>query len=473
MIREAEAALADEDLSRALPLLHDAEALGVEADRCAGNRWLAYMLGGDFAAAWRESDAIRLRGAPDPHRFWNGEAIDGKRLMLRSLHGFGDAVQMFRFLPRLRERVSELIVEVPPRMVEIAPCFAGMGEVITWGEHAPKQAPAWDVQAEVMELPYMLRVDCDDLEPRQGYLRLPSAVRDEVSRVVGPRVRRRVGVVWTAGHWNPSRSIPVELLRGLAGVRGVEFWSLEARHGGPEHANVPFPGWRDAYEAGDGIVRLAAVIERMDLVITVDTLAAHLAGALGVPCWVLLQHRADWRWMAGRETSPWYPSLRLWRQAEPGDWRGLMERVAAARWQKSDAKVAKGPLRCATGCVRLCPTCWARLKEMGLQGKLSRTWDAFDGYLFDIDGTLLNCKDAVHYFAFCDALTEVAGRPLNLDGVVTHGNVDAAILRDAFARGGVDEAVWRPRLDEIRAVHGRAGGAQPRPVADGVAARRA
>lgn len=87
---------------------------------------------------------------------------------------------------------------------------------------------------------------------------------------------------------------------------------------------------------------------------------------------------------------------------------------------------------------------------MRLQGKLSRPWDAYDGYLFDIDGTLLNCKDAVHYFAFCDALTRVAGRPLNLDGVVTHGNVDAAILRDAFARGGVEEAVWRPRLSEIR-----------------------
>lgn len=85
-----------------------------------------------------------------------------------------------------------------------------------------------------------------------------------------------------------------------------------------------------------------------------------------------------------------------------------------------------------------------------MQGRLSRAWDAYDGYLFDIDGTLLECKDAVHYFAFCDALTKVAGRPLNLDGVVTQGNVDSAILRDAFARGGVDEALWRPRLDEIR-----------------------
>ena len=95
------------------------------------------------------------------------------------------------------------------------------------------------------------------------------------------------------------------------------------------------------------------------------------------------------------------------------------------------------------------------MKRMAVQANLSsralsRSWDAFDGYLFDIDGTLLNCTDAVHYFAFCDALSAVAGRPLNLDGVVTHGNTDEGILRDAFARGGVEDALWRPRLAEIR-----------------------
>ncbi len=86
---------------------------------------------------------------------------------------------------------------------------------------------------------------------------------------------------------------------------------------------------------------------------------------------------------------------------------------------------------------------------MPLNSTLSRPWDAFDGYLFDIDGTLLNCRDAVHYFAFCNALTAVAGRPLNLHGVVTHGNTDEGILRDAFALGGVAEAAWRPRMPEI------------------------
>ncbi len=90
------------------------------------------------------------------------------------------------------------------------------------------------------------------------------------------------------------------------------------------------------------------------------------------------------------------------------------------------------------------------MSEMAAGKKLSRGWDEFDGYLFDIDGTLLNCEDAVHYFAFCNALTAVAGRPLNLDGVVTHGNTDEGILRDAFAVAGVEENLWRSRMDEIR-----------------------
>ncbi len=334
----AEAALTEGDLQRALALFDAAEPNVQDADRCAGGRWMAHMLLGDFAAAWRESDAIRQRGRPDPHRFWNGEDLRGKRLMLRSLHGFGDAVQMFRFLPRLQACARELVVEVPPRLVELAPYFTGMGRVITWGADAPAITPPWDVQMEVMELPFALRVTADDLEPRQGYLQLPQKMRSRVQQVMGPARRPRVGVVWCAGHWNPSRSIPFEMFASLLSVNDVEFWSLQGDSEG--HCWIPAgqdDTRRNVYEVGDGILPLAAVIEQLDLVITVDTLAAHLAGAHGVPCWVLLQQQADWRWMAAREDSPWYPSLRLWRQQVQGDWAGLLQRVHAEllRWLAS------------------------------------------------------------------------------------------------------------------------------------------
>lgn len=327
----AETALAQGNPVKALALFNAAEPQVHDADRCAGGRWMAHMLLGDFAAAWHESDAIRRRGRPDPHRFWNAEDLRGKRLMLRSLHGFGDAVQMFRFLPRLQAAARELIVEVPPRLVQLAPFFAGMGRVITWGAEAPAVNPPWDVQMEVMELPFALRITADELAPRQGYLQLPQGMRSHVQQVMGPARQPRVGVVWCAGHWNPSRSIPFAVFASLLSVNNVEFWSLQGD--GEDHCWRSAEGGdarRNVYEAGDGILPLAAVIEQLDLVITVDTLAAHLAGALGVPCWVLLQQQADWRWMLDRDDSPWYPALRLWRQEVQGDWVGLLQRVRAA-----------------------------------------------------------------------------------------------------------------------------------------------
>ena len=327
----AEAALAREDLREAIALFDRAEPGVVDPDRCAGGRWMAHMLAGNFEGAWLESDAVRKRGAPDPHRFWHGENLRGRRLMLRCLHGYGDAVQMFRFLPRLREIVSALTVEVPPRLAELAACFAGMGEVITWGEGAPAEPPPWDVQMEIMELPYALRVRSDELAPAQEYLQLPLDVRKRAAQVLGERRLPRVGLAWCAGHWNPLRSVPFTELKQFLAMDRVEFWSLQ---GDPERRDWLALGGdaaeRDVYACGDGILPLTAAIHGMDLVITVDTLAAHLAGALGVPCWVLLQQRADWRWMAKREDSPWYPSVRLWRQAATGDWGELITRVCAA-----------------------------------------------------------------------------------------------------------------------------------------------
>ncbi|HKO17371.1 MAG TPA: hypothetical protein VJU82_00640, partial [Acidobacteriaceae bacterium] len=147
-LRYAEWLLECRKLAHAVPALNCAELRGASPDRCSAGRWLAAMLRGDFPAAWVESDAIRSRGAPDLNRFWQGEDIRGKRVIVRCLHGFGDAVQFLRFAPMLRALVSKLIVEVPPAMSEIARCFQGVDSVITWGEQAPAVPPQWDVQVE-------------------------------------------------------------------------------------------------------------------------------------------------------------------------------------------------------------------------------------------------------------------------------------------------------------------------------------
>ena len=334
----AEELLEQRRLREAELAFHAAEQMGADADGCSAGRWMAAMLGGNFEAAWRESDLIVRRGGRDPHRFWEGEDLRGKRVIVRCLHGFGDAIQFLRYLPRLAALAAEVIVEVPPRMVSLAPFLVGMGSVITWGEEASAVAPSWDVQVEVMELPYLFRTTLPELPIAVDYLRVPKRDVEEARKVMGEPRGPRVGMVWAAGEWNPERSIPLRCLESLVSGGGAEFWSLQ---GGAarEDANewVRAGQLRDAAVCGEGLRVLAAVMANLDLVISVDTLAVHLAGAMGKPAWVLLQQAADWRWMTKRSDSPWYPRARLFRQGSTGDWNGVvlsaqreLERITAS-----------------------------------------------------------------------------------------------------------------------------------------------
>src|SRR6202023_742080 len=142
-------------LAVAMRAFDRAEAAGADADQCADGRWLVSMLRGNYEWAWRESDAIRRRGAHDPHRYWNGEPLRDKRVIVRCLHGYGDTVQGMGYAPALRELAAAVTWEVPPRMAELARCFAGVDRVVDWT--APPSRAEWDVQVEVTELPYIFR----------------------------------------------------------------------------------------------------------------------------------------------------------------------------------------------------------------------------------------------------------------------------------------------------------------------------
>ena len=330
LLLDAEGCLDARDLPTAIQGFNAAEWLGAEADRCAAGRWMATMLQGDFASAWRESDAIRRRAALDPHRFWMGEDIRGKRVMVRCLHGLGDAVQFLRYAPALGAMAAEVTFEVPPRLVELAGCFDGVDRVITWGDAAPDPAPEWDVQMEAMELPYFFRTEVHDLPLRERYVRLPERLPVGVANDLGQSNGARVGLVWSAGEWNPSRSLPFHALAPLLDSAECEFWNLQGVGTSAERPDAAHGFLQEAPGCRDSILTLAGVISQLDLVITVDTLAAHLAGALGVPAWVMLQYAADWRWMTDTSRSPWYPSLRLFRQPRPGDWNALAAEVQSA-----------------------------------------------------------------------------------------------------------------------------------------------
>lgn len=347
LLLEAESLLDDRRLHEAIQAFHRAEQHGANADRCSAGRWMASILLGRFESAWRESDAIRRREAPDPHRLWNGGSIDGKSVIVRCLHGFGDAIQFLRYIPLLRRRASRVTVEVAPRFLGIAQCIEGVDRVIAWGDGALAPAPHWDLQIEVAELPYFFRTELHSLPISTNYIRLPQSTLRSAVRCFSVSDRIRVGVVWSCGEWNLSRSIPLSALQPLFQDSRMEFWNLQGGAARCEwHSRSRIGNLHEAPEfcADAGLLPLACFMAQLNLVITVDTLAAHLGGALGVPTWVLLRYDADWRWMIGRNDSPWYPSLRLFRQDRNREWASVVARVrqelARTMVSHSDEKVA-------------------------------------------------------------------------------------------------------------------------------------
>ena len=322
LIDAAEQALRARRLDEALDLFHKAEAATADPDRCAAGRWMIHMLRSEFEQAWSQSDEIRRRGSVDPHRLWDGTPLAGKSVMLRCLHGFGDTVQFLRYMPHLRQIADRVILQVPPRFVKLAGWFDGVDEVITWEDGSELSKVDWDVQIEVMELPYLFRTKVSDLPIATTYLKCKAP---QTGSHANWRRSLQVGLLWTAGEWNMARSIPFSLLEPLLEIEGCDFWSLQ-----PGTAAEKEGALLGDDTCGTTLTGLSERISKLDLIITVDSLAAHLAGAMNVPAWVMLQHEADWRWGDGRDDSPWYPSLRLVRQAEAGDWLSVVSLLTEA-----------------------------------------------------------------------------------------------------------------------------------------------
>jgi hypothetical protein len=314
---------------QALSGYQHAERLGYDSDKCAGARWLCRMLLGDFAEAWRESQIIESRGNPDPNRFWNGRPLDGQNVLVRCLHGLGDTLQYVRYLPLLRQRAASLTLEAQPGLKALLVQSGIAGQVITWNE----PEPPWDTQIEIVELPRIFETTIDTIPNRVPYLKAPrAALRTSPNKLP-------VGLLWASGAYNPARCVPLPILSRICGTPGCEFFSFQAGEEGRELASCNAPV-HDLDERDGNALITASKLVNMDLLITVDTMLAHLAGALGIPVWVLLPFEADWRWMLNREDSPWYPTMRLFRQPQPADWDSVIERVRHELTAEAAARAA-------------------------------------------------------------------------------------------------------------------------------------
>lgn len=310
------------DVAKAQALFTLAEQAGFDPDQCGGGRWFCCMLSGDFEQAWKESDWIGQRGAPDPNRLWSGRPLEGKNVIVRCLHGLGDAIQFIRFARPLKERVSSLFVEVPGCLLRLFQTIPQIDEVFTWDDPQSSQ-PDWDEHIEVMELPRYFRVTSDTVPAGVPYLFPPDA-----PRIAGDPSLTKVGLAWSASSWNRSRSLPLRALLPVLSTAGCRFFSLQNCVPDDHMEGVPSKLKPECIISdSDDVQTTASYIKQLDLVIAVDTMVAHLAGALGKPVWLLLDKQADWRWMMERTDSPWYPTMRIFRHAGNG-WSHVAEQVA-------------------------------------------------------------------------------------------------------------------------------------------------
>lgn len=270
---------------------------------------------------------LRYFGCPE----WTGEDISDKTILLSHEQGLGDSIQFIRFVPEVVKRAKHVVVEVPANLRALYACIPD----VTLTNHK-EPLPAYDVHLPLMSLPHVLGVTLANLPTPIPYLQADSD-RIESWRDRLPQGGFRIGIVWQgkAGtSVDNGRSYALQHLAPVARIPGVTLISLQKGYGLDQLDNLPedmkvVTLGPDFDEGGGAFLDTAAVMAHMDLIISSDTSVAHLAGALGHNVWVPLKLSPDWRWMLDREDCPWYPTMRLFRQREVGDWPKVFGRIAA------------------------------------------------------------------------------------------------------------------------------------------------
>ena len=282
-------------------------------------RWTAHMRGGRYAAAWRISDElIRRNRAGDLPRHlqpvWRGKPLNGRNVTIRCYRGLGDTIHFIRYAPLVKAVARQLTVVAQPELLPLLRTMPAIDRLNRLDEDQTKFIA--DVEVEVTELPHVFRTTVSTVPSQVPYFHVP---------LVRLRRRRRlaVGIVWASGDWDPRRNVPLCDLAPLFHVPEVTLYSLQRGAAADEARDLGAIAlqWKD-------VVHEAGLLRSLDLLISVDTMPAHLAGALAVPVWLLLHSKPDWRWMLRREDSPWYPTMRLFRQKQAGVWGPVIDRVA-------------------------------------------------------------------------------------------------------------------------------------------------
>jgi tetratricopeptide (TPR) repeat protein len=309
------------------------------------NRALAWLAAGDFRQGWMEYEwrwrCLGFKELRCAQPRWDGGLIDGKTILLWAEQGLGDTFQFVRYARLVRQRGARVLLRAPRALHPLLSRTAGVERLLAEDE----DLPPFDCHAPLASLPRLFATTLEDVPGAEPYLfpneRLVADWKGRIGEIAPPESTFTIGIAWQG---NPSfaadrqRSIPLACLLPLADIPGVRLISLQ-KGPGSEQLDAMVPGPRSSAisdfrpqldEAHGAFMDTAALLANLDLVVTSDTALAHLAGGMGVPVGVLLPHAADWRWLMEVDRSPWYPTMCLFRQAQPGDWDEVVQRVAAS-----------------------------------------------------------------------------------------------------------------------------------------------
>jgi tetratricopeptide (TPR) repeat protein len=298
------------------------------------NRSVALLAQGDFSRGWEEYEwRFRRKTAQQvyPHKLraerWNGSSYSGKRLLVHCEQGMGDVIQFSRYLPHVKALGGTLIVEAHAPLLPLLRTMGCIDEVVPFNVLRHPQV-AFDLYAPLLSLPALYRTTLSNLPGPVPYLHADTRKILLWRSNTEKPASLRIGIVWSGSATDPQRACPINHLSSLFSIKDVHFFSLQ-KDLSEQSLNI-LSGYANVTHWGDRLNDFsdtAAAMTRLDLVISVDTAAAHLAGAMGIPVWILLPAVADWRWLINCEDSPWYPSARLFRHKKANDWPELIQTV--------------------------------------------------------------------------------------------------------------------------------------------------
>lgn len=317
-------------------LADNLRAIELQADYADAhwNQALNSLLLGDYAPGWQHYEWRWRRTGAAPERYperplWTGrESLAGKTILLHAEQGLGDTIQFARYVPLIAERGARVLLEVYPPVAPLFVRLPGVSQLLPYSDQGC--SVEFDYQAPLLSLPLALGTTLATLPATTPYVQAPPRRRAHWHKRLGARTRPRIGLVWSGnpGHANDAeRSIPLVQMQRLL-TPHLDYYSLQRDvRAADQHALDTADTLIHFGEQLRDFSDTAAVIAQLDLVITVDTAVAHLAGALGAPTWILLHYNPDWRWLLERTDSPWYPSVRLFRQPLRDDWTPVLEVV--------------------------------------------------------------------------------------------------------------------------------------------------